>query len=96
MPKQADPKLRERLEVVKDLIAVFKFERVVYLTITLVSFVTLMICAILILAGERGNGALPVTLLFGSSGAISYTGARLLKMWSDALKFLLPVVRDEV
>jgi hypothetical protein len=68
---------------------------VVYLTITLVSFVTLISCAVLIVVREN-VGLLPVTMLFGSSGAISYTGARLLKMWSDALRFLLPVVREEV
>ena len=93
--KGSDQNLRERLAVVKDLIAVFKFERLVYLTIIVVSFIALMASAVLLLVGGRTE-TIHFTLLFGSSGAISYTGARLLRMWSDALHFLLPVIKQGI
>lgn len=92
-PKKKDPVLRERLDIVKDLIGVFRFERVVYLSITVASFIALIVSALALLTRPNAD-ILQISLLFGSSGAISYTCARLLKMWSDALRFLLPVVQE--
>lgn len=93
-PRKPDP-VRERLDIVKDLIGVFRFERMVYLTITVISFVALIVSALVLLARPKTD-ILQISMLFGSSGAISYTCARLLKMWGDALRFLLPVVQKEV
>lgn len=97
MPRQSKetPVLRERLDIVKDLIGVFRFERMVYLSVTVVSFLALIASAVMLIARPKPD-ILQISMLFGSSGAISYTCARLLKMWSDALRFLLPVVQQEV
>jgi hypothetical protein len=89
-----EPALDERLKVVEELIGVFKFERYVYLGISVISFAALIFVAIRLLTKESPDYGQSV-FLFGSSGAISFTGARLLRMWSDALRFILPVVGQE-
>ena len=86
--------LRERLEVVRELIGIFRFERIVYMSITVISFVALLASAVSILYRDKADIA-QFSLLFGSAGAISYTCARLLRMWSDALQVILPVVGKE-
>ena len=91
---QSAQAMRERLEVVRELIGIFKFERVVYMTITVVAFIALLASAIAVLFREKADWT-QFSLLFGSAGAISYTCARLLRMWSDALQVILPVVRQE-
>ncbi|KPK43538.1 MAG: hypothetical protein AMK74_06770 [Nitrospira bacterium SM23_35] len=86
--------LRERLEVVKELTNLFKFERMVYLVITLLSLIMLMSSAVsLMLKGHAGPAEL--TMLFGSSGSITYTAGRLLFMWNEALKRLIPSSEKE-
>ncbi len=86
--------LRERLEVVKELTNLFKFERMVYLVITLLSLIMLMSSAVsLMLKGQAGPAEL--TMLFGSSGSITYTAGRLLFMWNEALKRLIPSSEKE-
>lgn len=94
-PPPKDRAMRERLEVIRELIGIFRFERIVYLLITVVSFITLLASAIAVLI--KGNGAdwVQFSALFTSAGAISYTCARLLRMWSDALQVILPAVREE-
>jgi hypothetical protein len=90
-----DGDLQQRLEAVKELIAIFKLERTVYLVISALSFVVLLITAVFVL--QRGGVAASgqVLALFGSSGAIGFTGGRLLKMWSDALAFINSLVAKE-
>lgn len=80
----------DRIEAVKKLTAIFKMERLVYLGITLVSLIMLLSSALsLMLKGSAGSAEL--TLLFGSSGLITYTAGRLLFMWNEALKRIMPL-----
>jgi len=86
--------LNERLEVVKELTNLFKFERLVYLVITVLSFIMLLSSAVsLMVKGKAGPAEL--TMLFGSSGSITYTAGRLLFMWNEALKRLIPFSEKE-
>lgn len=86
--------LNERLEVVKELTNLFKFERMVYLVITVLSFFMLLSSAVsLMVKGQAGPAEL--TLLFGSSGSITYTAGRLLFMWNEALKRIIPSSEKE-
>ena len=44
----------------------------------------------------KGNaGSAELSLLFGSSGLITYTAGRLLFMWNEALKRLIPSAESE-
>ncbi len=86
--------LKERLEVVKELTKLFKFERMVYLGVTIISLIMLMGSALsLMLKGQAGSAEL--TMLFGSSGLITYSAGRLLFMWNEALKRLIPSQEKE-
>lgn len=84
----------KRMEVVEKLTNLFKFERMVYLGVTVISLIMLLSSGIsLLIKGEAGSAEL--TLLFGSSGTITYTAGRLLFMWNEALKRLMPIDGEE-
>lgn len=81
--------ISDRLNAVKELTALFKIERMVYLGITVISLIMLIGSALsLMLKGEAGG--IELSMLFGSSGLITYTAGRLLHMWTLALKCLVP------
>jgi hypothetical protein len=86
--------IKQRMEVVEKLTRLFKFERMVYLGVTIISLIMLISSAIsLMIKGKAG--AAELTMLFGSSGLITYTAGRLLYMWSEALKRLVPSQENE-
>lgn len=85
--------LKDRVKAIKDLLGLFRLERLVYVTVTLVSVLILMSCAVIMLI--RGNDPALAIGLFGGSGGILYTSGRLLKMWSDALRLLDPAAPAE-
>lgn len=82
------------MEVVKQLTELFRFERMVYLGISIVSLVILIGSALsLIIRGQAGYSEL--TMSFGSSGLITYSTGRLIFMWNEALKRLIPSTEKE-
>ncbi len=89
----AADELDERVESIRQLLDIFKLERMVYLTVTILSLIMLLSSAAVV-AYKDAAGALEMTGLFGSAGAITYTTGRLLRMWSEALRVLYPVARD--
>jgi hypothetical protein len=70
-------------------------ERVVYLSVTLASVVVLLVCAVVLMfkKTQEANYA-EIIGLFGSSGGITYSTGRLLKMWGDAIRILAPHATD--
>jgi hypothetical protein len=80
--------LNARYELVKKLIRLFRFERIVHLIITAVSLIVLLI-AISSMIAKPGVKPGDLSLMFGSSGLVTYTGARLLRMWDQALKIII-------
>ena len=82
--------IEKRMDVVERLTNLFRFERMVYLGITIISLIMLLASGIsLLIKGEAGPADL--SLLFGSSGTITYTAGRLLFMWNEALRRLMPM-----
>lgn len=82
-----DPKLLEKLEAVERLTHLFRAERMVHLGVTSISLVMLLSSAgVLMLKGQAG--AVELTMLFGSSGLITYAASRLLHMWNQALSIV--------
>ena len=86
--------IHDRASAVKGLLESFRLERIVYLVVTLVSFVVLLVSALFALI--RGS-ADPAELvgLFGASGAITYSSGRILRMWTDAVRVLQPALGKE-
>lgn len=89
-----DNDMDQRVKAIQQLLNIFKIERAVYLTVTVISLVMLLSSAAVVI--YKGTaGPLEVTGLFGSAGAITYTAGRLLRMWSEALRVLYPVARED-
>jgi hypothetical protein len=83
-----DDELQKRYEIVEKLTALFKFERMIHLIVTTVSLIILLVTiTILLINGSAGTAEL--TLMFGSSGLITYSAGRLLRMWDQALKIII-------
>ena len=86
----SDENLQARLNAIKQLLGLFRFERAVYLCVTVISLAVLLAVAISLFLSHKAGPA-EIAGLFGSSGAITYTTGRLLKMWSDALRVVATV-----
>ena len=85
--------LAGKVEAIKSLLGVFKLERMVYLTVTVLSLLILFASAIrLLMQDERDDAAL--VFIVSGSGGILYATGRLLRMWSDALRMLSPGFRE--
>lgn len=84
-----DDDFRQRLEAVERLTKLFRTERMVYLVTTMISLLMLVGSALSLMVRNQA-GTPELTMLFGSSGLITYTAGRLLYMWNEALKRLIP------
>jgi hypothetical protein len=82
------------MQTIKQLLDLFRLERMVYLAVTLSSVVVLLACAIILLV-RKESPASAILGLFGASGGITYSTGRLLKMWSDAIRMLDPHLKDK-
>lgn len=80
--------LESRVAVVKELTKLFQLERFVYLSATaLAAVIILVVAGIAIHSGTTDTTGL--TMLFGSSGIVGFTGNRLIKMWTNSLEMVL-------
>ncbi len=83
-----EDELQKRYEIVEKLTALFKFERMIHLIVTTISLVILFVAiAFMLIKGSAGTAEL--SLMFGSSGLITYSAGRLLRMWDQALKIII-------
>lgn len=89
MPPNND--LNNKIDAIGKLLNLFKMERFIYVIVTLISLVVLLSCAVFLLITKGTSDIAPVIGMFGSSGAITFTLGRLLKMWSDAMRILSPI-----
>jgi hypothetical protein len=83
----APPSLAERVSAVRQVTELFRTERLVYLGLTTVAVLLLLASALGLILQKSGDPA-TLTLLFGSSGLITVSLTRLLKMWDRALDLL--------
>ncbi len=90
-----DFELERVVKAIKELVSLFKIERMVYLAITIVSVLVLIAAAIsLIEKSESQENTIEIMGLFTSTGGIAYTTGRLLKMWSEAMQLIKKVIGD--
>jgi len=83
----ADPTFEERVNAIERVTALFRAERITYLILTTLALILLIVSAVMLLV-QRGANAATLTLLFGSSGLVTISLARVLKMWDRALDML--------
>ena len=86
-------KVQDRFQVIKGLKDVFKFERYLYALTNVIAFLLLAFCCISIIRREVNMATL--STLFGSSGLVSYSSLKVLKMWDDSLKAIFDEVKHE-
>jgi hypothetical protein len=73
------------VSAIKELTKIFKYERYIYNTTTVISFFALLICAIyLFMKGDIQY----VIGMFGSTGIIAFTCGKIFKMWGDAINLI--------
>ena len=78
----------ERLRYAKELLKAFRLERFTYVGISVASFGILAAALIrMIFAGSPNYSA--VLTAFGSSGAVAFTGGRVLAMWNRVFGFVI-------
>jgi hypothetical protein len=80
--------LDRRVQAVERLTALYKPERTVHLIATSTSLLVLLGTAAAMLY-QRKAGPAELTLMFGSSGLITYTAGQLLRMWDKAISVIV-------
>lgn len=81
----------KRLLIAKELLTVFKMERMAYLTSTLLAVMFLFVFATILLIRESYILALG---MFGASGVIAYSVGQLLRMWNQVLAVIFEPVQE--
>lgn len=81
--------LKEKADYVERLLAGTKIERYSYLVICMASVIFLLISAAVSLIRNRGDVTLIVSL-FGSSGVITYSTSQIMRVWTDAMRLVIP------
>jgi hypothetical protein len=89
-----DEDLDQRMRAVERLTRLFKLERMVHLGVTSVSLFMLLASAGMLIYKQEAK-APELTLLFGSSGLITYSASRLLHMWNQALSLIVPGLKAD-
>ena len=83
MPSNKD----DTLERLRQLLELFRMERLVYIGVTLIALFVLIGCAIYMIFVRRTEDSIAIGVgLFGSSGAITFSISRLLTMYNQAFK----------
>ena len=89
MPPTVDPPLTEQMQYVERLLRATKPERVTYLVLTGVSVAVLITSACVLIIQSHAQMSILVGL-FGSSGVVTYSTGQILRIWSDAVRLVLP------
>jgi hypothetical protein len=81
--------LQEKAEYVERLLASTKIERFSYLVICVASAIFLLVCAVISVVRNHGDITVAISL-FGSSGVITYTAGQIMRVWTDAMRLVMP------
>jgi len=90
MPPRED-EARQRLKVAKELLAVFRMERIAYLVTTLAAVLFLLVVATILVFKESYVLSLG---MFAASGVITYSIGRLLHMWNQILTVIFGPIKE--
>jgi len=81
--------LELRMQYVQKLMGAIRPERTVFLVISAGSAVVMLVFAVVILLQHHGDVA-TLSGLGGSTGVLTVSTAQILRVWTDALKLVLP------
>ena len=74
-----------RMRMVERMLEAFKFERFAYLTLSFVACLVLLGASIWLFRSKQTSAAIAI---FGSSGVLTFTLARMLRLWNQAWKLV--------
>jgi len=86
--------LSDKADYIERILAATKVERYFYLGICTASAAVLLLSAGFMLLQHHGDAS-TITSLFGSTGIITFSGTQVMRVWSDAMKFVLPAGKDD-
>ncbi|MFI5307203.1 MAG: hypothetical protein ACHQ53_07625 [Polyangiales bacterium] len=78
-----------RVRAVRELLDDFKLERIAYLVVA-VAMIAVQIGIFLVFWNKGQAGWPEFAIMMGPGGMILVTAGRILRMWSDALRYLQP------
>jgi len=79
--------MKNDIDNIKELVKLFLPERIIFGVFTIISFIILIACAI-IMVYQDSDKTVFIIGLFGSTGVITFTSGKILKMWSDSIDLL--------
>lgn len=89
-------KIEKVVEAIKELVKLFKTERLIYLIMTLISVIVLVSTAIFLIINSNSNKEIIAVIgLFSSTGGILFSIGRLLKMWSQAMFLIQKTIEQD-
>lgn len=95
-PKLKDPQLkevlRETLNAVDRLLTLFRVERIVHLVIGVLAFLLLLYAVVLLVLRDGVSTELLLSL-FGSSGLITVSSARITYFFNKAFRLIEDIIR---
>lgn len=94
-PPEAAPGEPSPIELIRQLLDLFKFERMAHLTVTCLMLVILLVCAVYTLRGDPGDFTVLGGFFAASGGLVTYTAGRLLRMWDQALQVVARHLDEE-
>ena len=81
----ASADMEGRLKVAAQLVQMFRPERIAYLSATIIAVLFLLVTAVILLLQQSTALALG---MFASSGVITFSIGRLLRLWSEVLRVI--------
>jgi len=94
MTPESGPDLKDRAAVVAELARLYRPERITYLVISILALAMVVACTVVVIV-RQGIEWAQLTLLFGSSGIITFACSRVLLMWSRAMEVVFSVKFDQ-
>ena len=94
MSNGSAPDLNNRAAVVAELAKLYRPERITYLVISILALIMVVACTVIVVV-RQGIEWAQLTLLFGSSGVITFACSRVLLMWSRAMEVVFSVKFDQ-
>jgi len=85
--------LKDTLDALERLLDLFKLERIVHLVVGIVAFLMLLYAIVLLFRSQDVTAPL-LTSLFGSSGLIAISSARITYFFNKAFKLVEDIIRS--
>jgi hypothetical protein len=95
-PSDLQRDVDQTLRALEQLLALFRFERMVYLGVTVLALIILLVTAAFMLMSRDSHSVGVALGMFGSTGLITFTTSRLLTMWNQAFALIRSALKAKI